>query len=222
MWEDLVFQLLNQEVSFYCSLALWSSCSIGTPIARGMLPCICPYGSWPGGTHTMDWWAKSSWCYIRLNSTVRLKLWAQALLLALLEPHLHIFQDWFKDSGTLQPEKYKSMQIKTIHSPMQVLENPFSEDIARANPFPLATEEYTNLILQQQLHLTGEVGQKYSFWLGSHFPWQLHTKCKCLVYSQLGLYRRKSKIYDSCFWLIHKISSFLKNSLQCLPGFVPR
>lgn len=48
------------------------------------------------------------------------KLRALALLLALLDPQLHLFQDWFKGNETLQLEGYNSTQIKlytTSYSP---------------------------------------------------------------------------------------------------------
>lgn len=49
------------------------------------------------------------------------KLWILALILALLNPQLHVFQDWFKENGALETEKYNSMQIKlstAFHPPV--------------------------------------------------------------------------------------------------------
>lgn len=54
------------------------------------------------------------------------ELWTLVLLLALLNPQLHIFQDWLKVNRALENENYNSMQMKTTHSPVPVLEIYFS------------------------------------------------------------------------------------------------
>lgn len=50
------------------------------------------------------------------------------------------------EHGTLQPEECNSTTIKTVHSPMQILENSLSEDITRATPHPLVSEKLNPLI----------------------------------------------------------------------------
>lgn len=44
------------------------------------------------------------------------KLWMLALLLALLKPQLHLFQDWFKGYGALEPEEPNSMHMQYFTS----------------------------------------------------------------------------------------------------------
>lgn len=53
------------------------------------------------------------------------KLWTLALLLALLDVQLPIFQEWIKGNGTLRTQGYDSMKIKlspTSHPPWGHLE----------------------------------------------------------------------------------------------------
>lgn len=61
------------------------------------------------------------------------------LPLALLDPQLHLSQDWGKGHGTLQTKEYNFMQIKTTYFPRRALGNSFSQDASRT-PLPLMTE----------------------------------------------------------------------------------
>lgn len=124
---------LTQEQSKFSLLALAllhsrSFCSLGTPVAGRR------------GAHN-GLMTKSGLTLHQTPLHHKWKLWTLSLLSAVLEPRLHIFQNWFKDHGTLQTKKYNSIQIKIIHSLVRVLENSFSEDMARI-PLPLVTEEF--------------------------------------------------------------------------------
>lgn len=59
------------------------------------------------------------------------KLWTLVLLLALLNPQMYFFQDWFKGNGN---QGCNYMQISITQSPMRVLENYSSQDIIKTNP----------------------------------------------------------------------------------------
>lgn len=72
-------------------------------------------------------------------------LWTLALLPALLNPQLYPFQDWFRGNGTSETQGCNSTEIKTIHPPMQILENSFSQHIVRTQPQALSGERETPL-----------------------------------------------------------------------------
>lgn len=71
------------------------------------------------------------------------KRWPLALFRALLEPRPYLVQDWPKGQGTWKPEKCNSTPRKplsTSHPLVQILENSFSEAMARTS-LPQATGE---------------------------------------------------------------------------------
>lgn len=72
------------------------------------------------------------------------KLWAVAFILALLKAQLDFFDGRTEGEGTLQTQGFTSIQVNTIYSPIQILENLFSGDITRS-PLPWATSGDTEI-----------------------------------------------------------------------------
>lgn len=73
-----------------------------------------------------------------------------ALPLTLLEPQWHLFQDWLKGDGTLEPQECKVTQINppfTSPSPTGISENSFSKGITRT-PLPGAQQTFNSLVTQ--------------------------------------------------------------------------
>lgn len=90
-----------------------------------------PHGLWSCRAHThvleLGTKTKQAWCCIDC-ANIKWKLWAMALILALLKIQLEFFHGGWGERG---PCKLRGVVQCKLVSPMQGSENPFFHDIAR-------------------------------------------------------------------------------------------
>lgn len=137
-----------EQVSGHCkgvNPEYLNSFTKGVPLLAG-LRAICTRFLLQGLIRWAD--TLMSWCSVEHSCNVERKLWTLALLLALLDPQLYLFQDWVKGHGTMQPKECNSTQIRpftTSHSPMWILEHSFPKDILRTL-LPQGKEKFNCLV----------------------------------------------------------------------------